>query len=156
MSGVVPGAVRIEPRHYDDPVAASLRAELEAEMLARYGADTEPGAKPTASDVAVFLVAFDEGPLGCGGIRVLADGAAEIKRMYVRPAARGRGIARRLLVALEQAARELGCSVARLETGIEQPEAIALYERAGYRPIPYYGAYPASHLSRCFERTLGS
>jgi GNAT superfamily N-acetyltransferase len=95
--------------------------------------------------------------VGCGALRALGDGAAEVKRMYVVPAARGRGVARAVLAGLEAAARERGWSTLRLETGPRQPEAVGLYTRAGYRPIRAFGVYvgasDAAH-SLFFERVL--
>jgi len=147
--------VIVEPRGFDDPVSVALRAELATELLARFGEDTEPGAKPTAADVAVFLVAFEgREPVGCGGLRLLGDGAAELKRMFVRPAARRSGVGRRILAALEAEVLARGCAIARVETSIDLPEAIAFYERAGYRAIPCFGAYAGVATSRCFERRL--
>jgi GNAT superfamily N-acetyltransferase len=75
--------------------------------------------------------------------------------MYVAPAARGRGISRRLLAALEDAAARLGYRAIVLETGIRQQEAMALYESSGYTAIPNYGAYRESSLSRCYTKPLG-
>lgn len=131
--------MRIDVTRFDAPDAAALREEHMAETLALYGGvDTEPGVRPTAADIAVFLVAYDEdgAPVGCGGLRRRDETAAEIKRMYVRPAARGRGTGRALLAALEDHARRLGVTVMHLETGDRQAEAIALYEAAGYRRVP--------------------
>lgn len=147
--------MRIEQRPFDDPVAALLRAELEADVVARYGFDNEPGLKPSASDVAVFLVAVDDVPLGCGGLRLLGPGEAELKRMWVRPQARGRGVGGALLAALEDEARALGVRVLRLETGNRQPEAVAMYTRFGYVARPCWGAYAGCADSLCFERVLG-
>ena len=150
--------MRIAPEPYDDPEGAALRAEVEAEVMARYGVDNEPGAKPTAADVAVFLVARDDdgAALGCGGLRVLDDTTVEIKRMYVRPAARGRGLGGELLRALEAEATRLGADRVLLETGRRQPEAIALYERAGYRRVPCFGPYAGVEDSLCYGRSLAS
>jgi putative acetyltransferase len=92
--------------------------------------------------------------LGCGGLRPMEPGAAEIKRMFVRPEARGTGLARLLLERLEDEARARGFHLLRLETGTLQPEARSLYERAGYEPIPCTGAYRGSPYSRCYERQL--
>jgi GNAT superfamily N-acetyltransferase len=105
------------------------------------------------------LVAYgDDGTaLGCGALRALDSDAAELKRMYVVPDARGRGVATALLAALEGVARDRGWATLRLETGPRQPEAIALYTRAGYRPIEAFGAYvgvPDAADSLFFERTL--
>ena len=101
----------------------------------------------------------DDGtPLGCGALRALGDGAAEVKRMYVVPAARRRGVSRAVLVALEEAARSRGWTTLRLETGPLQTAAVALYESGGYRPIAAFGGYagdPRATHSLFFERTLG-
>jgi GNAT superfamily N-acetyltransferase len=78
----------------------------------------------------------------------------EIKRMYVEPDARGKGVGRTILRSLEQRARESRYTALRLETGARQPEAIALYESEGYLPIEPYGFYRDSPLSRCFEKHL--
>lgn len=92
-----------------------------------------------------FLVGLLEGePVCCGGVKRLPDGACEIKKMYVRPEARGQGVARALLYALEDEARRLGFEVARLDTGPRQPHARALYEAEGYRPIANFNANPVA------------
>jgi GNAT superfamily N-acetyltransferase len=92
-----------------------------------------------------FLVGYDDRVATCcGGIKRLDDETCEIKRMYVIPDARGRGVARILLEALEQQARELGYTVARLDTGPKQPGAQHLYESAGYDPIPNFNANPVA------------
>jgi GNAT superfamily N-acetyltransferase len=149
----------IEQRPWDDPAGIRLRAEQRAEVLSRYGGeDTEPGVHPSADDVAVFLIAFDEAgtPLGCGALRRIDDTAAEVKRMYVVPAARGTGVATAVLRALEQAAVDRGWTTVRLETGTGQPDAIRFYEREGYVAIPLYGDYVGSAVSLCYERVLSS
>ena len=148
--------MRVAAEPYDDPEASALRAEGEAEVTARYGVDNEPGAKPTAADVAVFLVARDDDGLlvGCGALRRIDAEAFEIKRMYVRPAARGRGVGAEILRALEAEAVALGAGRLCLETGPRQPEALALYERAGYRRVPCFGPYAGHEDSLCYERSL--
>jgi putative acetyltransferase len=147
--------VTIEREPFDSPAAQALRDELGGELIARYGFDSEPGTKPTAADMPVFLVARNHGdPVGCGGLRPIEPGLVEIKRMYVRPAARGNGFGKLILEALEEEARALGVARVVLETGVGQPESIALYQRAGYREIPCFGAYTGEPLSRCFERLL--
>jgi GNAT superfamily N-acetyltransferase len=133
----------------DEPPASDLLAAMIAEMVALYGALEGPG-RPTAKASEMgpphgrFLVGFDAGgrAVCCGGVKRLGDGVGEIKRMYVVPEARGRGVARALLGALEDAARGLGYGVVRLDTGAHQPHARALYDSAGYRPIPDYNANP--------------
>ena len=97
----------------------------------------------------------DDGrPLGCGALRSLGEPVVEIKRMYVRPEARGRGVGVAILEELERHACERGFKVVRLETGPLQPEAIGLYARGGYREIPCFGAYSGAPASRCFERRI--
>ncbi|HYI36068.1 MAG TPA: GNAT family N-acetyltransferase [Thermoleophilaceae bacterium] len=144
------------PEPFDAPDSRALRGELGADLSERYAADAEPGFKPSAWDVAVLLVARDDDgePVGCGALRGLGDGAAEIKRMYVRPHARGTGVARRLLAALEEQARSRSFRVIRLETGTRQPEGMALYASAGYTEIDGFGDYAGHPASRCFERRL--
>ncbi|KDP90263.1 MULTISPECIES: GNAT family N-acetyltransferase [Clavibacter] len=146
---------------WDDVDATLLRAAQRAELDLRYGGDTEPGTKPTAADMAVFLVARDPDgrAVGCGGIRLLGDRGdgipwAELKRMYVVPAARGTGVATALLRALEETARELGVVDLVLETGPEQPDAMRFYAREGWTEIPRFGAYADSEGSRCYGLTL--
>ncbi|MGY1753922.1 GNAT family N-acetyltransferase [Blastococcus sp. SYSU D01042] len=151
--------MRIEEADWDDPVVQRLSNDQQAEIRARYGGKLEPGQAPSAADVAVVLVARDDDgtALGCGALRPLGDGAAEVKRMYVVQSARGRGVGRAVLAGLEDAARAHGWSTLRLETGPRQPEAVALYRSAGYRPIDAFGVYvddPDALHSLYFERTL--
>jgi putative acetyltransferase len=150
--------VRIAPEPFDSPDASALRAELAADIASRYGRDTEPGIKPTAADITVFLVARDAAgaAIGCGALRELDGGVVEIKRMYVRPAARGAGIGRAVLAALEAESHRRGFDRVLLETGTLQHEAIRLYERAGYAEIPCFGAYAGVATSRCYARGLPS
>jgi len=103
----------------------------------------------------VFLVVREEGrAVGCGGVCRFDETRAELKRMYVVPDARGRGLGRLLLVELEAEARRLGYAGIVLETGDRQPEALGLYASAGYERIPCYGVYATRTLSMCFEKTL--
>ena len=146
--------VDVEP--FDSPDAIELRRELEADLADRYGGDTELGIKPTEETVLAFLVARDGdgAPVACGALLDLGDGAAEIKRMYVRPEQRRRGLSRRVLEALEREALRRGFDRIRLETGERQPEAMGLYRSAGYEEIEKFGPYRDAPLSRCFERRL--
>lgn len=151
------GTIAISAVAWDDPDAVRLREAQRVELDARYGTDNhEPGARPSAGTMAVFLVARDaEGTaVGCGGLRPLGPGAGEIKRMYVEPSARGTGVATALLRALEDHARELGIPRLLLETGTGQPDAMRFYQREGYEPIEAYGPYRGEPLSRCFARDL--
>ena len=110
-------------------------------------------------NVRFFVARLDGIAVGCGGVAICED-YAEVKRMYTRPAARGRGVAKALLRRIEDEARAAGKIVLRLETGIRQQEAIGLYERAGYRPRGPFGPYatmPTRNIetSLFFEKVLG-
>ena len=103
----------------------------------------------------VFLAVRDEGrAVACGGVCRFDETRAELKRMYVVPEARGRGLGRLLLEALEGEARRLGYTGIVLETGEGQQESLGLYASAGYEPIPCYGVYAGQAISRCFEKQL--
>jgi GNAT superfamily N-acetyltransferase len=150
--------VKVEPAFWDDLDVQRLTGDQQAEVRARYGGKDEPGTHPSAADVSVVLVARDDDGtvLGCGALRALGEGIAEAKRMYVVPAARGRGVSRAVLGALENAARERGWTTLRLETGPRQPEAVGLYTGAGYRPVEAFGHYVHDDAegSLFFARTL--
>jgi GNAT superfamily N-acetyltransferase len=148
--------VRLTPATWDDPDVQRLAAAQQAELRARYEGGQEPGTPPSAADVAVVLVARDAAgaAVGCGALRPLGDDVAEIKRMYVVPAARGRGVSKLVLAGLEAAARDRGWTTLRLETGPRQPEAVALYEGAGYRPIAAFDPYVDDADSLFYERVL--
>jgi GNAT superfamily N-acetyltransferase len=103
------------------------------------------GAADLGPPGGTFVVGYRDGQPVCGGgIKRLRDGECEIKRMYVVPAARGQGVARALLSALEAAARGLGYRIARLDTGPLQPHARGLYESAGYLPIGNFNGNPVA------------
>jgi putative acetyltransferase len=146
---------------WDHPDGVALRAAQRADITERYGADLEPGHRPTAADIAVFVIAYDAAagtPIGCGGFRDLPGEppTVEIKRMYVRPDFRGRNVGRIVLRDLEVRAQQRGAARVRLETGDRQPEAVRLYERAGYLQIDQFGDYVGEPTSRCYERLLES
>ncbi|WP_238016491.1 GNAT family N-acetyltransferase [Dactylosporangium sp. AC04546] len=145
--------VRVIRRAVADGEVAELMAAAENEAAGRYG---EAGRRrfPLGPNARFVLATVDGVPAGCGALQPLDDQTAEIKRMYVRPAHRGNGIARRVLAALEDLATGSHYRVVRLETGPRQPEAIRLYESAGYRPIPPYGPYVHSPLSLCYEKLV--
>lgn len=144
------------------PVVQRLIAALNAELTERY---PEEGANffcldtdEVADGRGAMLVAYLDGEaVGCGAVRRIEPQVAEIKRMYVAPAARGHGVARQVLAELEAIARQLGATRLVLETGPRQPEALALYHRAGFVDIPLYGEYrhsPHPELSVCMEKQL--
>ncbi len=99
------------------------------------------------------IVAYENGEaVGCGAIKEYAEGTAEIKRMFVRAERRGRGIAKSILSELEMWAGELNFSECILETGLKQPEAIALYQKSGYETITNYGQYAGVENSVCMKK----
>jgi GNAT superfamily N-acetyltransferase len=101
------------------------------------------------------VVAYEGGEaVGCGAIKEYVSGVAEIKRMFVRPERRGRGIARSILSELETWAGELGFLECILETGLKQPEAIELYRKSGYETIPNYGQYEGVENSVCMRKSI--
>jgi GNAT superfamily N-acetyltransferase len=159
-------SIAIHRTSADAPESAGLLADYNAELLAR-GRPFSPLDPPAGSGGmrvevhemeppgGTFLVALEDGvPVACGGLRTL-DGPArlgEIKRMYVAPSARRRGLARRLLAELEACARELGHEQLRLDTNAAQPEALLLYETTGYAEIPDYNGSPTA--THWFEKAL--
>jgi GNAT superfamily N-acetyltransferase len=137
--------------------AARLIAELSAELARRYDYIDDGTGHFRPEDVAVPRSAFligrlDGWAVACGAVRPLDGDVGEVKRMYVEPAARGQGLSKRLLQALEDAARSMGYAALRLETADRQPEAIRLYESAGYQRIEPFGIYVSSQRSVCFEK----
>ena len=151
--------VAIAREAFESGDARRLVGELDAELSAiykpeqRFGPDLRP--EHVASGLGTFLVARIDGEaVGCGALRRLDAGSAEVKRMYVQPAARGRGLAMEVLARLESAAREMGVTRLVLETGVHQGAAIALYTRAGFRPVPCWGEYARSATSICFEKRI--
>lgn len=149
--------MRIDPVEWDHPAAVALRSAQRDEIALRYGTrDSEPGPAPTADDITVIFVAFDEAdtPLGCGGLRQRDETEAEIKRMFVAPPFRGSGVSTAILARLEQYGRERGWSRLVLETGDQQPDAIRFYTREGYQRIPNFGYYIDSPISLCFAKVL--
>jgi GNAT superfamily N-acetyltransferase len=147
---VVEGRIDVEP-------GLTLVAALLDELRTLYGEEDEDAPSPDdlASPKGVFLVASrNREPVGCGGIKHFADGIAEVKRMYVVPAARRSGVARAVLAEVEAEARRRGYRELRLETGVKQPEAIALYQSAGFELIPCWGVYARAPSSRCLAKRL--
>jgi GNAT superfamily N-acetyltransferase len=139
-----PGPVRLREVGYADPVAQHLVERVQQEYVVRYGGRDAASVDPAefSPPLGLFLVAEAAGvPAGCGGWRAHDDGAAEIKRMYVEPAFRRRGIAAQVLAELERTAAAAGHRRLLLNSGERQPEALALYARAGYTPVAGYGVY---------------
>jgi GNAT superfamily N-acetyltransferase len=153
--------IEFRPAAVDAGSGGELVAAMRAEIAAMYaGLDLDGPQMPRAGAAELgppggtFLVGIRDGePVCCGGVKRLDDRACEIKRMYVAPQARGQGVARRLLGALEAAARELGYEIARLDTGPDQPHARALYESAGYVEIENFNGNPVATYFA--EKSLG-
>ncbi|SCF47060.1 GNAT family N-acetyltransferase [Micromonospora mirobrigensis] len=143
----------IEFRPTTDPEIATL-VDAQQRELRRADGGLDGQATVTHDDIRYLAVVEGGRAVGCGGIQALDRDTGELKRMYVRPAYRGRGIARQLLTALEELAFQLGHAELRLETGTYLPAAIALYTSAGYRPIPVYGEYVGNPYSVCFAKRL--
>jgi len=141
------------------PLAEQLVCALNQELTVRYPEEGANHFKLDAEQVSdgrgAFLAAYLNGePVGCGAVRRISPDECEIKRMYVVPAARGRGIGRRIVEALLAEARRLGAKRVVLETGPRQPEAIALYSRAGFVEIPLFGEYVGGEFSVCMAIDL--
>jgi GNAT superfamily N-acetyltransferase len=126
-----------------DPVFCELTRALDEDLKTRYGAQMDFfGQFNKSADIETALVVRMDGePAGCGCFKPFSKNAVEIKRMYVPPAYRGRRIARAILAELESWARERGYRFSMVETGLLQPEAIRLYEAAGYLRVPNYPPY---------------
>jgi len=149
--------VAIEP--FDSPDAQRLVEALDAGLAGRYQPSQMFGRnlrrEQTESGRGMFVVArLDGRAVGCGAVRLLSAGDAEVKRMYVEPSVRGRGIGKMVLARLEASAFELGARRLVLETGIHQREAIELYRRNGFAPVDCWGEYAESATSLCFEKQL--
>jgi len=129
---------------------------LDADLAIRDGAEHSFYAQFNKVDAIRHVVVAYEGgeAVGCGAIKEYEKGAAEIKRMFVRAERRGRGIAKSILSELEAWANELNFSQCILETGIKQPEAVALYRKSGYETIPNYGQYAGVENSICMNKLI--
>jgi putative acetyltransferase len=150
-------AVVITPEHPASPDATALIAELDAHLEPLYRRESRHGfsvEKLIADSVAFFLIRDGGAPAGCGGIKCFGTEYGEVKRMYVRPQFRGRGFGELMLHQLSEYAKSHGISLLRLETGIHQHAAIALYERIGFQRIPPFGGYRDDPVSRCYEKRI--
>jgi GNAT superfamily N-acetyltransferase len=143
-----PGAVRFTRCDPGEAPASELLAAMRAELIEAYDNASRLDNPPLLPaelrpPAGAFYVGFEDGvAVAGGGLRRLDDGVAEIKRMYVRPDARGRGLAAALLHTLEEAARDLGYTRTRLDTGPKQVHAQRLYRAAGYVEIEQYNDNP--------------
>ena len=147
--------LREEP--YDGPVAQHLIDAVQQEYVVRYG---EPDMTPVdpmefAPPDGRFVVGYLETePVAMGGVRRVDADSVEIKRMYVVPEQRGRGLSRVVLAHLEALARDLGATRVLLETGPQQPEAIRLYETSGYERVEGFGFYRCEPGAVSYGKTL--
>jgi len=146
------------PESFDSPDVAALTRAQQEELRSLDGeGDIGPTREAAMFEPpdGVFLVVREDGrAIACGGVARFDETRGELKRMYVVPEARGRGLGRRLLEELEAHARALGYTALVLETGEQQGEALGLYRSSGYEPIPCYGIYATRAISRCFEKAL--
>jgi putative acetyltransferase len=140
----------------DNPDFIELVKLLDAELAVRDGKEHSFYAQfNTIQSINYVVVAYeDDLPVGCGAIKEYDPKTMEVKRMYVLPERRNKGIARKILSELELWAGELSFTKCILETGKKQPEAIALYIKNGYRAIPNYGQYVGIENSLCFDKDL--
>ena len=156
----MPSGPELVPARFDEPDVYALALAQQEEMRGIYAGEADSGPSRDAqmfeeSNGGAFLaVRVDGRSVGCGGVCRFDVTRGELKCMYVEPAARGLGLGRRLLDALEAEARRLGYAAIVLETGDRQPEALGLYASAGYERIPCYEPYASRELSLCFEKLL--
>jgi GNAT superfamily N-acetyltransferase len=150
--------LRIIAARPDSSDAAALIAELDAHLGSRgYPIDSRHGysvAKLIEQAVAFFVTLCDGTAAGCGGVQLYGSEYAELKRMYIRPAFRGRGLGRAMLAHLAAHARGQGATLLRLETGRYEDAAIGLYESFGFRPRAPFGEYREDSFSRYYEMNL--
>lgn len=154
-----PAQVSVSPESPDQPEIAAFLAASDAYAQGLYPPESNhlvDLAALTAPN-AFFYVARREGKaLGCGALIIADDGWGEVKRMWVAPEARGQGVGRMLLGAIEAAAQDKGVAVLRLETGVRQSEAIGLYRRCGFSDCGPFGSYKPDPLSLFMEKRLAS
>lgn len=152
--------VTVVPATSSDPVCQEMLGAYVADIAARMAAGFDPSRSsppgPTDFDPpqGVFLLAYlDDVPVGCGALRTLEPGIGEIRRMYVLPDARGNGVGRRILEALEDEALGRGQHTVRLDTSEELAEAQALYEASGFTRVPAYN--DNGYAARWYEKRIG-
>jgi len=138
------------------PEVKSLSNELHNDLEAIYGNGIIEDFIDENKQMLIFYVAYDEkeNAIACGALKHFDDSTSEIKRMYVKPQFRGRGLSKLILVQLEDYAKELNYQRLVLETGLKQPEAINLYNKFGYKPLKCYGRHTNDPDSRCFEKNI--
>ncbi|MFO8147059.1 MAG: GNAT family N-acetyltransferase [Bacteroidota bacterium] len=140
----------------EDPNLPLLIKQLDKELAVTDGEDHAFYDQFNKLDtIKNFIILYQDNlPVGCGAIKEYELGVAEVKRMFVKPEKRGKGLASLVLKELEIWAAELSFQKCILETGIRQPDAISLYKKNGYQLIPNYGQYKGVEESLCFEKAL--
>lgn len=148
--------IQLKKTNSDDPDFQLLVVLLDRELKVRDGEDHDfyHQFNQTTGLREVIVAYADETPVGCGAFKPWDENTAEVKRMFVQPDYRGKGIAYQVLTALEAWAASTGYKNCILETGKNQPEAIALYTKAGYHLIPNYGQYAGIENSVCMLKSI--
>jgi GNAT superfamily N-acetyltransferase len=150
-------AIEFRPAPLDADVSLDLIEAVQQEYVVRYGTRdvTKLSVAEFTPPQGIFIIGWDaDQPVACGGVRLVSPEVGELKRMYVAPAARRRGIARAMLAHLEHQARTLGAERLRLESGLHQPEALSLYASAGYVDAEPFGHYAGAPLARHLAKSL--
>jgi len=151
------GAVVVREESPDQPEVRDLLLQLDAHMSSLYPPESNHllGIDALLQPGVRFFVARQQGTArGCGALKLENDGSAEVKRMYVDPAARGLGIGKALMRAIEDAAQRASVRTLRLETGIHQPEAIGLYVASGFGEVGAFPPYQPDPFSRFFAKEI--
>lgn len=148
--------IRIERTTSENEQFRKLVADLDHDLAKKNGDANDFFAQFNKIDlIRNVVVAYEDNqPVGCGAIKEYDSATMEVKRMFVPPEKRGKGIASHVLQELEKWAKELGYKKCILETGDKMPEAIQLYRKNNYQTIPNYGQYAEVETSICFEKTL--
>lgn len=151
--------MRIEPTDPESDSARALIAMSDTYMTALYPAESNhlESARALQAPNVLFLGCFLQGQLvGCGAVKILSDDGryGELKRVFVLESHRGKGYSKAIMEKLEDHLKNSGIALARLETGIRQPEALGLYKRLGYVERAPFGAYVADPLSIFMEKRL--
>ena len=152
---VPPRSIEVVDPQGSDALTLLREAAIEARSLypELYQGEMRWPSNPPTPAGGIYLVAYEERvPLACGALRPIDGTIAEVRRMYVLKTARRSGLARLILVALEQAAVEIGYNTMRLETGNRQSPAMALYESCGFTRIAPFGEYMSDPTSVCYEK----
>jgi len=150
LAAVADGGLDIRAERYDSPAGQTLTAQLQQDYVIRYGGpdDSPIAATEFTPPDGVFLIGYlGTEPVAMGGLRRHGARDVELRRMFVRPSRRGRGLSRAILRELERRAVQMGAERVVLETGQPQPEAVGLYRSSGYRDIEPFGFYAESPRS---------